>query len=335
MGKKQELVVNVLELRGSSYQIGIEQGQQLKSIIPPTLQSKETSGIALKLIEELSPPLLEELKGLAAGLELSLNRIIGAFSGYDVPFPEMGCSALMKDSYYVRNYDFSPDLYDARLVFSQPNKGFASVGFSQQIIGRLDGMNEKGLVIGLHFVNQEYKAQGFLATTIVRMVLEQCATTTEAIQLIKKIPHGYCYNYSITDRQGDSVIVEATPQQQEIIQTRPLPCTNHFETKSLQRKNKVQFGGSLKRKNYLQTLMKENLAPEETFYRFNHHDSPLFFKNYKDYFGTLHTVLYSPQNLKVMIGIGSTKNPYTFSFQEWLNGSLPLPSTINGTIVHN
>ncbi|MFJ3389985.1 MULTISPECIES: carcinine hydrolase/isopenicillin-N N-acyltransferase family protein [unclassified Lysinibacillus] len=60
----------------------------------------------------------------------------------------------------MRDYDFRPTLYDGRLVFSHPINGYASVGFSQQIIGRLDGMNECGLVVGLHFVNNEYRGGG-------------------------------------------------------------------------------------------------------------------------------------------------------------------------------
>ena len=335
MRKEQELKVKVLGLRGSFYQIGFKQGQQLTKAMPQTLQNKENSNTAHKILEKNSPQILEELIGLTEGLGSTLSNVIGAYSGYDVIFPEMGCSTLVKDSNYVRNYDFSPELYDARFVLIQPNEGFASIGFSQHIIGRLDGMNEKGLVIGLHFVNQQYRQQGFLATSIVRMVLDQCSTTSEAIQLIKEVPHGYCYNYSITDKQGYSVIVESTPQQQEIIYNQPLSCTNHFETKTLLGKNKKQLQGSVKRKNYLQALMKEELTPEETFYRFNHHDSPLFFQNYKEFFGTLHTVLYSPQDLKVMIGIGSESKPFTFSFKEWLSGSLSLPNEISGTIVHS
>ncbi|MBS4174593.1 C45 family peptidase [Bacillus sp. FJAT-49736] len=332
---EQELIIRVLDYKGDPYHFGVEQGKQLKQPISPIIQNKDTSKDAIKLLAEIAPRLLEELKGIAEGAVLPLAAVLESYGGYDIPFPEMGCSALVKDSYYVRNYDFSPDLYDARLVFFQPNKGFASVGFSQQIIGRLDGMNEKGLVIGLHFVNQQYRSKGFLATTIVRMILDQCATTAEAVRLIQKIPHGYCYNYSIMDKNGDSVIVEASPQYQEIIQTHPLACTNHFESENLQTKNKEYIQGSLIRRNYLQTLMKEELTPEEAFDHFHNPDSPLFFHNYKEYFGTLHTVLYSPHDLSVMIGIGSGRELFTFSFKEWLNGTLFLADNIRGNILYN
>src|SRR5699024_7852247 len=133
-------------------------------------------------------------EGLAQGLDKSMDTVIKLYSGYDIEFPPMGCTTLVNNGYYVRNYDFSDDFYDARLVFSNPTDGYRCVGFSRSIIGRLDCMNEKVIVGGLHVVNNEYEQEGFSATTIVRLILEQCATTEEAINCIKNIPHGDCYN---------------------------------------------------------------------------------------------------------------------------------------------
>jgi predicted choloylglycine hydrolase len=340
VSKSEELVIQVIELKGSYYQIGFEQGRQLKAKILADINGHDRVSNkkfqflkAKKLLEKFSPNLLKELRGLAKGLNIPLNVAIERYSGYDVLFPEMGCTTLVQDSYYVRNYDFSPTIYDARLVFVRPIDGYASVGFSQQIIGRLDGMNEKGLVIGLHFVNHMHSQEGFIATTIVRMILDQCANTEEAIELITRVPHGFCYNYSITDFNGNSVIVEASPQQQIIKYAHPLICTNHFETEELKQKNRVEIHGSIQRKQYLQALLKEKLDPLSAFHHFNSEKSPLFFDDYKNFFGTLHTVLYSPKDLNVIIGVGKNSGPFIFSFKEWLQGSLRLPKMISGTIM--
>jgi predicted choloylglycine hydrolase len=340
VGRSEELVIKVIELKGSYYQIGFEQGLQLKSKIFADVNGLDRFSNrkfqfmkAKKLLEKFSPNLLKELRGLAKGLNMSLSAVLERYSGYDVSFPEMGCTTLVQDSYYVRNYDFSPALYDARLVFTHPVDGYASVGFSQQIIGRLDGMNEKGLVIGLHFVNRMHSQEGFIATTIVRMILDQCANTKEAIELITRVPHGFCYNYSITDVNGNSAVVEASPQQQIIKYTHPLICTNHFESEELKQKNRAEIQGSIKRKQYLQALLEEKLDPLSAFHHFNREKSPLFFDDYKNYFGTLHTVLYSPVDLNVVIGVGKNSDPFIFSFREWLQGSLRLPKAISGTIV--
>jgi hypothetical protein len=69
------------------------------------------------------------------------------------------------------------------------------------------------------------------------------------------------------------------------------------------------------------------------FHHFNSEKSPLFFGDYKNFFGTLHTVLYSPKDLSVIIGAGTNSNPFIFSFKERSQGSLRLPKTISGTIV--
>lgn len=335
----EELLVRVVELRGNYFQIGLEQGHELMSL--PILDQLEqlmaltvdsNSQKAHEVLKEVSPNLLEELKGLAEGLNISLDTALKLFSGYDVFFPEMGCTTLVNDGFYVRNYDFSPEMYDARLVFTKPTDGYASVGFSQQVIGRLDGMNEKGLVVGMHFVNNKHKEEGFIATSIIRMLLEQCANIEEAVNFITNIPHGYCYNYSITDSSGKSMIVEASPQQQVVHFTNPLVCTNHFESEVLREKNRAEIQSSLKRKEFVRFLLSEGLSPMSAYHKFNNGNSPLFFKHYKEYFGTLHTVVYSPKDLGMIIGVGENCKPIMFSLKEYLEGTLTLPESIKGII---
>lgn len=335
----KELIVSVVDLMGSSFELGLRQGEEIKTTplikqlhFLENLSANSNSKKAKELLKAFSPNLLEELGGIAQGLEMDFDTIIRLYSGYDIAFPSMGCTTFINENYYVRNYDFSPELYDARLVFSNPIDGYASVGFSQQVIGRLDGMNEKGLVVGLHFVNNEHKAEGFLATTIVRMLLEHCGCIKEAIDFISTIPHGFCYNYSITDQSGRSVVVEASPEKQCVNYKNPLICTNHFESKSLQEKNKKEIQGSVKRKEYISSQLTGELSPMTAYRHFNDGNSPLFFKNYKEYFGTLHTVVYSPKDLSLIIGVGENSEPTKLSLREYLEGTSSLPKVIKGRI---
>src|SRR5690625_7900081 len=137
--------------------------------------------------------------------------------GYNATFPVMGCTTFANDSFYVRNYDLSPELYDGRFVFSHSKESYASVGFSEHIIGRLDGMNEKGLVVGLHLVNQFVREKGLMATTIVKMILDQCRNVSEAIRLIKRVPNGYSFNFSLLDKYGKVAKVEVSTQNKDVI----------------------------------------------------------------------------------------------------------------------
>ena len=339
MTNTEQLVVKIIQLEGSHYQFGLDQSKEVT-----TSPFRETMDIlyqittssnyrkAIEFLQDISPNLLAELEGLSKGLNMSLDATVKLFSGYDIEFPDMGCTTLAQEGYYVRNYDFNHSFYDARLVFTNPKNGYGSVGFSQSLIGRLDGMNEKGLIVGLHFVNNKQKQEGFLATTIVRMLLEQCSTTEEAVKLIKDIPHGYCYNYSIMDREGRTVKIEASPQQQIEIISNPLICTNHFEQESLKTENQNNISRSVNRKKYIQQLLKEKLTTLSAYYHFNNEHSPLFFSNYKEYFGTLHTVVYSPQELSIIIGIGENSEPLKLSLKEYLKGETKLPTQVKGVI---
>jgi predicted choloylglycine hydrolase/DNA-binding transcriptional MerR regulator len=328
----RKLQVEVVELEGSAYEIGVKQGSALKKKRRVEIQSDADMKEAIERLGEVSPSFLMEIKGLAAGMGIEVNLAIQMWGGYDTSMPSMGCTTLADDSFYVRNYDFSDELYDARLVLFKPNEGYASIGFSQQIAGRLDGMNEKGLVVGLHLVNENVNRKGFLATSICRLILDQCATTEEAVSLIKQVPHQYCFNFSITDKDGNNAIVEASPDEQAVEYTSPLLCTNHFETEKLKPNNRVFIDRSLKRKSYLQALEKEDLNPISAYELFNNKHSPLFFNNYEEYFGTLHTVVYCPKNLSVIVGIGGDCEPYVLSFGEWLVDGSTLPKMLEGMI---
>lgn len=335
----EELIVRVVDLMGSSYEMGLKQAEEIQTTqlikqlgFLENLTANSNPNKAKEQLEAISPNLLKELEGLAKGLKMELDTIIRLYSGYDITFPSMGCTALINEDYYARNYDFSPEIYDARLVFSNPLGGYANVGFSQQVIGRLDGMNEKGLVVGLHFVNDEHKGEGFLATTIVRILLEQCGCIDEAIDLLSTIPHGFCYNYSLTDSSGKGVVVEAAPEKQCVHFETPLMCTNHFHSKDLQEKNMKEIQQSINRKEYLSKLLTKEISPIAAYHHFNDINSPLFIKNYKEYFGTLHTVVYSPKDLSLIIGVGESSEPTKLSLRKYLEGTINLPKVIKGVI---
>ena len=334
MNQRKKLQAKVVELKGDAYQIGLKQGAALKNRRTADISDADVSA-GRKLLDEFSPSFLEELAGLANKLGTDLDTAIRFYGGYNLQMPSMGCTSLANRSFYVRNYDFNDVLYDGRLVLIKPNNGYASIGFSQQVVGRLDGMNEKGLAVGLHLVNEKVEQegiQGFLATTICRLILDQCASVKEAAALIKQVPHQYCYNFSIMDKEGNSAIVESTPGAKVVHYNSGLICTNHFRSGKLKNKNRPSIDVSLRRKKYLETLDKENLTPISAYHIFNNEDSPLFFKHYKEYFGTLHTVVYCPQDLRVIIGVGGDCEPYAISFDEWLAGETTLPKILEGTI---
>ena len=91
------------------------------------------------------------------------------------------------------------------------NGSHASIGSSEILTGRLDGMNERGLVIGLHMVRMSPRLPGLSCVLIVGIVLDQCASTAEAVADAPPMPHAMQYNYSLLDADGVAAVVEAVP----------------------------------------------------------------------------------------------------------------------------
>jgi predicted choloylglycine hydrolase len=335
-----EFSVDIIQIRDTSFNIGLTLGKSihnkpllniLESITRPEIDFESMKSIFL----DLAPHLLEELEGLAYGLEFSTKKCASMFSGYDLPKTEaLGCSAIITKDYYVRNYDFSPALYDGIFSLIQPDSAFATAGYNLQMIGRHDGVNQKGLVVGLHFVSNNGYSKGISPWTAVRMVLDTCSSVNDAIQMLKEIPHSACYNFSIGDNKGDMAVVEASPEKVVVrIGHSLLSCVNHFQDKTLIDKNRLSIDCSIKRNSYLQEMANENLAYQAVFNNFKDKQSPLFFTDYENLFGTLHTFAYSFQDSRIMTAIAQSDHVLDCNFQDWVDGKNIKEQVMKGKIV--
>ncbi|EZH64670.1 peptidase C45 [Bacillaceae bacterium JMAK1] len=319
--------VDVSQFRGSSYDIGFHSGQQVKGkkivdVFENVTRDQIDVDEMKTLYKTYAPHLLDEMEGISEALQLPFAKVAACFSGYDIPKVEaMGCSTMMLDSYYVRNYDFAPELYDHRFALSDPKEAFATAGYPLQLLGRHDGVNEHGLVAGFHFVsNTDYKT-GISAWTAVRMVLDTCRSTEDAIELLQAIPHAACYNFSIADAFGKQVAVEATPTTVNVrYSTNALACVNHFQTETLQSANRTNIEGSKKRNDYIQKLLEQNVSFEDAVRLFSVEDSPLFYTDYDELFGTLHTFAYEFTTSRVVTCPAGRIDILDFIFTDWVNG---------------
>ncbi|BAC12264.1 C45 family autoproteolytic acyltransferase/hydrolase [Oceanobacillus iheyensis] len=331
--------VDIFQCRGSSFDIGYSIGKQLKNNnIVNVYKEKMKPTIDIANMESIfttfAPHLIEELKGISEGLDISYKEAAAIFSGYDIPkIDTMGCSATITNEYYVRNYDFTPLLYDHLFQLVDPEKSFASAGYSQQVLGRIDGANSEGLVIGLHFVSYTEYQIGISAWTAIRMVLDTCSSTSQAVNMLKEIPHAACYNFSIGDKSGDIAVVEASPNKVVMREHNSyLTCVNHFQNQDLHQKNRQHIEFSEKRNMHMQELNKQGFSEKQMFEQFKDSHSPLFFKNYDDFFGTLHTFSYSFHDSKVTTCLAQGDNVVSFYLKNWANGEAIPESIMSGKI---
>ena len=93
-------------------------------------------------------------------------------------------------------------------------------------LGCVDGMNEKGLHVSVLELSTKPTAQNtgkkpIITTVAVRMLLDKCATTEEAVAMLGKYDMyssaGSPYHFLITDAKGSTVIVEWPDPEQEMI----------------------------------------------------------------------------------------------------------------------
>ncbi|MFC4735790.1 C45 family autoproteolytic acyltransferase/hydrolase [Bacillus daqingensis] len=337
-----KISIEALEGRGDAYQFGLKQAERLKQTVlyhkhvrrrKKSIRRYTTDFLATKAwIQEISPDLWAELEGLSEGLGWRFEDIVHEYAGYQQSWIKSGCSALMGEGIYGRNYDYHPKTYDGRFVMYQPLSGYASVGFAQRIIGRMDGMNEKGLAIGYHFVNRISPEDGFICCSIARLVLDSCSSVPEAVKLLQEIPHRHSFNYSLADSDGRTAVVEASAKGAVELNHNGGACTNHFRAEEKQRENRHMTMESEQRLRRLFELKKTAAAQAGTFELLNSTKHKIAKKEYGNWSGTIHTAVYDTTNLQVTIGIGTDAVPVVISFSDWLKGSRFIVKKLRGQI---
>ncbi|GAB4074026.1 C45 family autoproteolytic acyltransferase/hydolase [Barrientosiimonas marina] len=331
---------DVFQYRGTHFDFGYSQGEQLKNspILPNRQKQWEPKKDRHFLInpEEVkqsliafAPGVWDEIRGLAASLNMKMDEAIRLFGGYYLEYGRSGCSIFTQPEYMIRNYDSHPISYEGRFLLYQPtDQGYAVIGPSMQITGRIDGMNEKGLVMGYNFTHRKQAGDGFLCNMIGRMILETCSTVDEAISLLKAIPHRHSFSYVLLDRSGESYVVEATPR--EVVARPANVCTNHFHL--LDDENRYRQEESRQREQTIQDQQRYTTNPYDAFRVMNDLDQGVFSEKYDAAAGTLHTAAYLPNEMKAWFAIGPDRMPVVFDFDSWLKGNDTPIKRIKGEI---
>jgi predicted choloylglycine hydrolase len=273
---------------------------------------------------KFSPALWEEIGGISEGLGIPTERAVLSFGNDGLRPPIGACSAIMAADVYGRNYDFRPRSYGARFALVQATGSYASVGSSELLTGRLDGMNQHGLTIGLHLVRARPRFPGLSCVLIVRIILDQCATTAEATAMLRSLPHAMQYNYSLLDARGVAAVVEAVPGSVAVRTGGWLACTNHFQSPLLRPLNR-RAAHSQQRLGPLEAWAAQSPRAEALFAALNRSTSPAFHHGYLRGAGTLHTIVAEPAKKRLLIGIGGDaaaleEDMLDVDFSRWLGG---------------
>ena len=188
-------------------------------------------------VKKFFPEVLDEIHGFADACHVSYENLatliltVGAFK------PPSSCSVFAtstgSDILFGRNYDFYYSFKEhSESYLTKPSNGYCSLGNTDIFVGREDGVNEKGLAIGMTAVRPTKVKPGINFALLVRFILDKCANVREATKALKSARHITANNYLIADREGNMDVVEACPDRVSVRKPEEkekfIVCTNHF-----------------------------------------------------------------------------------------------------------
>lgn len=330
---------NIVQFRGTHYDFGHMQGGLIKDSL--TIRNRERQWKVRKprftvkeqevktAVTRFAPGIWDELEGLRDALQWPMERVLMEFGGYRLEYVKSGCSIVTGENYLIRNYDYHPKTYEGRYVFYQPSdQGYAIAGPSQRVTGRMDGINEKGLVVGYNFMHRKKPGDGFICCMIGRLILEACASVEEAVSMLKEIPHRHSFSYTVYDGSGQTYIIETSPRGVEVRQENV--CTNHFEI--MKQENRNYLVDSIRRMDIIKEQKQSISKAYDAFRLLNDSDKGVFSSQYRNWAGTIHTSAYFPKELKAWIALGGDQEPTVLDFAKWLTGQDFSIETITGEV---
>ena len=237
---------------GDHYEIGARWGSRLaergnfildRIPFPISAQRVSFAWECLPLYKTYFPAILEEIRGIAAGQRCQVEPLYAVlFSMYAIP-PSCCCSCFAvsngKTVLLGRNSDFLPALekLNQNVIYRFSSGAYAFTGNTTAFLEMEDGVNEKGLAAGLTSVYPHTTKPGISAGLLLRLILESCASTGEAIRLVQSAPMGSSHTLTLADSSGEIAVLECNADNIEILRPsayRPYVCaTNLFHSAAM------------------------------------------------------------------------------------------------------
>ncbi len=185
--------------------------------------------------------------------------------------------------------------------------------------------------MGYNFINRVGGGDGFLCNMIGRLILETCANIEEAITLLKEIPHRTTFSYVLTDKSGDTYVVEASPRK--VIARKSNVSTNHFEV--LTEENRYRTTESIRRQKEIVKQNGKGLDVFNAYQMLNDKERDVFSEKYDASAGTIHTTAYLPKEGKAFFALGGNQMPVIFDFNGYLKGKKIYVKRIKGRLEYH
>lgn len=213
-----------VNLAGSYYEMGLAYGNTLKKrgFKPPSKTEKEQK-IAAKCRESVEvafPEIIDEIRGVSDGSGMDFDVLCNFVLVHPLMSKEPGCTSftinLNGDAWTGRNYDMFYWLKeDIECYYTEPSGGFKSLGQTDIMVGREDGVNEKGLYAALHGVPSNY-VPGVHFWICIRYILDKCKNVEQAVNFLEETQPHCGFQVMLSDSSGAMAVVEIHPKRTRV-----------------------------------------------------------------------------------------------------------------------
>jgi len=272
----------MIEVSGSSYEMGYQHGEQAAALIRryilwierltclPREVLRQNAMAFLPMMEALSPFLVEEVRGLADGANISLEEALlcqvrteaAHISGGCTAFALTGSATADGQTLAGQNQDLEPEYADVAILLRvRPNDGRPRA-LMFTFAGQLGyaGMNQYGLA---HFNTSLYDYQwqlGLPRQPLKRVLLEK-KTVEECVNLLARHRTCSASNLTLCDGLGNIADVELRPEGIAMFRDEhPDYClhANHYATSQFAPYETDSLPDSRPRLARMRALVKEN-----------------------------------------------------------------------------
>lgn len=187
----------------------------------------------------LAPEALAEIAGIAEGFGLDPGEVfvflhLGCLADLAALADDHdGCTAFARAGVVAKNRDFRPEHAALQRVFAHHDPAWN--GRSVLCLGSLgapgawsSGMNSDGLALADTQIPTAEHGPGILRYFLMNRLLADCASVTEALALIRALPHAGGGSLVLADASGAAAAVELRHGRVDVEQGACVSRTNHY-----------------------------------------------------------------------------------------------------------
>lgn len=332
--KITEILFHKVVLAGTAYEVGKKQGEWLQNY-PKAVQfftsplegksypTPQEAKQLLQFFDKHCPGLNEEIQGFADALSVPAEQILYYTFSYS---PGSNCShlallpSITSDGhiYVGRSYEWSLQ-DDFRLCTTRITGKAAHLGFSLLQFGRIDGINEHGLCVTMSNGCPQVQPtnEGCRFWAVVRTVLDRCQSVPEALELVQSIPISFNLNLLLTDKHGEAALIEMFSSKRAIkrinshTKEQTIWSTNHYTLPEMIPYDQGRMWMSVARYQKMASVLKNPASKitKEQLRQLLTAPIPdgLSCHYYKDYFGTLWSMIFDLTAGTVEVCFGSPR----------------------------